>query len=34
VIDPMTGNVEFDGPILSGQNFTHNGKVRLVIGRL
>lgn len=35
VIDPVTGDVEFDGVITAGQApLTHNGKVRLVVGRL
>jgi len=34
VINPVTGEVESDGPITAGQKLTHNGKVRLVVGRL
>lgn len=34
VINPVTGEVESDAPVAAGQRLTHNGKVRLVVGRL
>lgn len=34
VINPVTGVVESQGSIRAGQQLTHTGKVRLVIGRL
>jgi len=34
VINPVTGDVERSGPIKVGEKFKHEGKVRLVIGKL
>lgn len=34
VIDMITGAVEHDGAVTAGQQLKHNGKARLVIGRL
>lgn len=34
VVDMVTGAIEREGPIFRGQKFRHNGKARLIVGRL